>query len=244
MDYFGDRHQAFTKSHNIILTEILPQMNDMDSGYTAFNIERIPEKHRWLYLDLIALFPCGSLRIAHKDGNRYWHPEFDDPEYLFQYARNASPEYPKQSSNKFYVGGQLNKILRHYIGREGRRETGKKAIPCNEGGWVLLEDLLQLDFIWNDRRDYRWESMNDRRRFLLTRQARIGLIVELTVAENRLKGKTRFQIIRSQIHSLEQRPSTRHMVDGSCQLPSEHPADTQKMLNFPWSPREFSRSST
>ena len=76
--YFGDRHQAFTKSHNIILTEILPQMNDMDSGYTAFSIERIPEKHRWLYLDLIALFPCGSLRIAHKDGNRYWHPEFDE----------------------------------------------------------------------------------------------------------------------------------------------------------------------
>ncbi|MCV6576684.1 MAG: hypothetical protein OIF58_13200, partial [Cohaesibacter sp.] len=92
-------------------------------------------------------------------------------------------------------GTQLNKILRHYIGRPGRNETRKKYIKCNEGGWVLLEDLLSLDFIWKDDRYYRWEEEHDRRNFLVTRKERIGLIVELTVAEYRLKGKTRFQIM-------------------------------------------------
>ena len=146
-------------------------------------------------LDLIKHFPFGSLRIAHEDGARYWHPEYDDPTCLFQFARRDRPEYPKHYSDKFYVGTQLNKILRHYIGREGQRETGKHSITCNEGGWVLLEDLLMLDFIWKDGKNYRWEEKNDRKEFLETRKTRIGLIVELTVAENRLKGKTRFQIM-------------------------------------------------
>jgi len=52
-----------------------------------------------------------------------------------------------------------------------------------------------LDFIWKDGKNYRWEEKNDSKEFLETRKTRVGLIVELTVAENRLKGKTRFQIM-------------------------------------------------
>ena len=44
------------------------------------------------------------------------------------FPRDARPEYPDKSSDKFYVGTQLNKILRHYIGQEGKRETNKKPI--------------------------------------------------------------------------------------------------------------------
>ena len=171
------------KSHHMIVNEILPQLDDVDSGYTPYNIERIPETSRWLYLNLMEHFPFGSLRIAPKDGTRYWHPEFDDHQCLFQFPKHEGPSYPKHNDDKFYVGTQLNKILRHYIGRPGRNETRKKYVKCNEGGWVLLEDLLSLDFIWKDNRYYRHEEEHNWRNFLVTRKERIGLIVELTVAE-------------------------------------------------------------
>ena len=98
-------------------------------------------------------------------------------------------------SNKFRAGKRLNRILRHYIGREAGSETGNQVIRCNEGGWVLLEDLISIDFIWKDWRRYHWESANNRAMFLETRKMRIGLIVELTVAEYRYKGKARFQVM-------------------------------------------------
>ena len=141
-------------------------------------------------------FPMvGSFRIAPKDGTRYWHPEFDDEERLFRFPRDARPEYPQKESAKYKVGTQLNKILRHYIGQEGQKQTNWEPIKCNEGGWVLLEDVLSLDYLWRDGRSYRWEEENNRERFLITRRDRIGLIVELTVAECWLKGKTRFQLM-------------------------------------------------
>lgn len=89
----------------------------------------------------------------------------------------------------------MNKILRHYIGREGRYESGWSEVRCIEGAWVLLEDLLRKDYIWRDKRYYDWEEKNDYASFLETRRSRIGVIVELTVAESRQKGKTRFQIM-------------------------------------------------
>ena len=55
--------------------------------------------------------------------------------------------------------------------------------------------MLSLDYVWRDGRRYRWEEDNDREQFLITRKERIGLIVELTVAECWLKGKTRFQLM-------------------------------------------------
>ena len=157
------------KSHDMITNEILPQLDDMDLGYTTHNIDGIPEQSRWLYLDLIQQFPVGSLRIAPKDGTRYWHPEYDDEECLFRFARDARPAYPDKESDKFYVGNKLNKILRHYIGQEGKRETKNRPIKCNEGGWVLLEDMLSLDYFWRDGGYYRWEERNDRGKFLETR---------------------------------------------------------------------------
>lgn len=140
-------------------------------------------------------YPFGDLCIAHKDGVRYWHPDYDDPKYLSPYSRNETPDYPEQSSNKFRVGKRLNRLLRHYIGREGSYDTGHHVLTCNEGGWILLEDLLCIDFIWKDWGRYEPEKRNDKAKFLETRNSRIGLIVELTVAESRQQGKRRFQIM-------------------------------------------------
>ena len=183
------------EDHNTIVTEILPQLDDMDPGNNKFSIEGIPEGQRRLYLDLNYHFPVGSFRIAPKDGTRYWHPEYDDENRLFRFPRDARPEYPEKESAKYRVGTQLNRILRHYIGQDGQRQTNWTQIKCNEGGWVLLEDVLALDYLWKDGRGYRWEQENNRERFLITRRERIGLIVELTVAECWLKGKTRFQLL-------------------------------------------------
>ena len=183
------------EDHNTIVTEILPQLDDMDPGNNKFSIDGIPEAQRRLYLDLNYHFPVGSFRIAPKDGTRYWHPEYDDEYRLFRFPKDARPEYPEKESAKYRVGTQLNKILRHYIGQVGQKQTNWAPIKCNEGGWVLLDDVLALDYLWKDGRGYRWEQENNRERFLITRRERIGLIVELTVAECCLKGKTRFQLL-------------------------------------------------
>ena len=183
------------EDHNTIVTEILPQLDDMDPGNNKFSIDGIPEAQRRLYLDLNYHFPEGSFRIAPKDGTRYWHPEYDDENRLFRFPKDARPEYPEKESAKYRVGTQLNKILRHYIGQNGQKQTNWAPIKCNEGGWVLLDDVLALDYLWRDGRGYQWEQENNRERFLITRRERIGLIVELTVAECWLKGKTRFQLL-------------------------------------------------
>ena len=183
------------EDHNTIITEIIPQLDDMDPDNTEFSVDGIPEAQRRLYLDLRKHFPEGSFRIAPKDGTRYWHPEYDDENRLFRFPKDARPVYPEKESNKYRVGKQLNKILRHYIGREGQKQTNWNPIGCNEGGWVLLDDILALDYLWKDNRKYRWEEENNRERFLITRRDRIGLIVELTVAECWLQGKTRFQLL-------------------------------------------------
>ena len=183
------------EDHNTIVTEILPQLDDMDPGNNKFSIDGIPEAQRRLYLDLNHHFPEGNFRIAPKDGTRYWHPEYDDENRLFRFPKDARPRYPEKESDKYRVGTQLNKILRHYIGQDGQKQTNWAPIKCNEGGWVLLDDVLALDYLWRDGRSYQWEQENNRERFLITRKERIGLIVELTVAECWLKGKTRFQLL-------------------------------------------------
>ena len=183
------------EDHNAIVTEILPQLDDMDPGNNKFSIDGIPEAQRRLYLDLNYHFPEGNFRIAPKDGTRYWHPEYDDENRLFRFPKDARPRYPEKESDKYRVGTQLNKILRHYIGQDGQKQTNWAPIKCNEGGWVLLDDVLALDYLWRDGRSYQWEQENNRERFLTTRKERIGLIVELTVAECWLKGKTRFQLL-------------------------------------------------
>ena len=183
------------EDHNTIVTEILPQLDDMDPGNNKFSIDGIPEAQRRLYLDLNYHFPEGNFRIAPKDGTRYWHPEYDDENRLFRFPKDARPRYPEKESDKYRVGTQLNKILRHYIGQDGQKQTNWAPIKCNEGGWVLLDDVLALDYLWRDGRSYQWEQENNRERFLITRKERIGLIVELTVAECWLKGKTRFQLL-------------------------------------------------
>ena len=71
----------------------------------------------------------GSFRIAPKDGTRYWHPEYDDGE---------RPEYPQKESDKFKVGTQLNKILRHYIGQDGKKQTNwPRSVVMKVDGFCL-----------------------------------------------------------------------------------------------------------
>lgn len=56
------------QSHNIIINEILPQLDDMDSNYVQCDLESIPEAFRRFYLNLIEKYPFGSWRFTHKDG--------------------------------------------------------------------------------------------------------------------------------------------------------------------------------
>ena len=84
------------------------------------------------------------------DGVRYCHPDFDDGHFLASYRGHRSPEYPREGTPKYLAGGDLNKVLRHCIGRYERKYTGGFALKCDEGAWVLIEDLIQYDNLWHD----------------------------------------------------------------------------------------------
>ena len=93
------------------------------------------------------------------------------------------------------AGGDLNKVLRHCIGKVDRKYTGDYPLKCDEGAWVLIEDLIQYDNIWHDGHDYCGAVTNNNRILANTiKKQRVGWIVDLTGAESDHKGKVRFQI--------------------------------------------------
>ena len=57
------------EDHNTIVTEILPQLDDMDPGNNKFSIDGIPEAQRRLYLDLNYHFPRRQLSYC----TQRWH---------------------------------------------------------------------------------------------------------------------------------------------------------------------------
>jgi len=96
-------------------------------------------------------YHIGTLSMVPRNGVRYWHQDFNDPNYLAPYSKEDKVEYPKQNTPEYKAGGSLNYALRHHIGRED--ENGR-IIKCNQAAWVLIEDLLRIDSIWKDRENY------------------------------------------------------------------------------------------
>ncbi len=124
----------------------------------------------------------------------YCHPDFDDVNFLDSYRGHPTPSYPERGSAKFDAGGDLNRLLRHCIGKVDRK-TGDYPLRCDEGAWVLIEDIIQYDNIWHDGHDY-CAAVKDKNRILANtiKKQRVGWVVDLTVAENSYKGKVGFQI--------------------------------------------------
>ena len=125
----------------------------------------------------------------------FLHEQFDDARYLSKYDRTDIPKYPGKSAGQYQAGYLLNKILRHHIGKAGNRTTNYQVFRCNEGAWVLLEDLLEQDFLWFDGYDYSRARRHDQNQYIEIKRRRTGLIVDLAVAESRKWGKCRFQIL-------------------------------------------------
>ena len=76
-----------------------------------------------------------------------------------------------------------------------KRHTGDYPLKCDEGAWVLIDDLIQYDDFWYDGHNF-CDAVRDNNRTLANtiRKQRVGWIVDLTVTENNNKGKVRFQI--------------------------------------------------
>ena len=82
--------------------------------------------------------------------------------------------------------------MRHLIGRTDDRGA---ILKCNLGAWVLIEDLLEKDYLWHDKLRYWNAKRYNTGEANRIKKSRIGLIVDLTLAEYRKKGKSRFQIL-------------------------------------------------
>ena len=138
------------------------------------------------------MFEAGKLSITPRNGVRYWHEDYNDPDYLAPYAKDDHIPYPERGEWKFKAGGSLNYALRHQVGRTDDRGS---ILKCNLGAWVLIEDLLEMDYLWHDHQRYRNAMRYNTGEAIRIKKSRIGLIVDLTLAEYRVKGKSRFQIL-------------------------------------------------
>ena len=186
--------------HFEVIDNLIPEMDeDIESERREVEQEQGPSEansaNTRFYVDIRRKYKVGRLRCPPLDGVRYCHPDFDDANFLDSYRGHPSPEYPKVGTPKYREGGDLNKVLRHCIGKVDRKLTGEYPLKCDEGAWVLIEDLIQYDNIWHDGDDYCGAIRdNDRIRANTIRKQRVGWIVDLTVAENKYKGQVRFQI--------------------------------------------------
>ena len=182
-----------------IINEIMPEMGQYNDEYVSGEVMGLTKEQRErYYLDIVKEFPVGALVLTPMFGVRYRHASFDNNKILFPRDKDNLPPYPRKGSAEYNAGHQLNKILRHYIGRKGSYHAGGNVIRCNEGAWVLLEDLLRIDFIWGDEENYDQAKRNDHDRYHRIKQRRTATIVKLTIAECELKGKRRFQLLSLQ----------------------------------------------
>ena len=183
------------ESNDVIVYDILPEMGEISGVYQATEKMNLTPEEEEFYAHIEEHFPVGTLAVVPMNGTMYLHEQFDDARYLSRYDKTDTPKYPRKDSGDYQAGYQLNKILRHHIGKAGNRATNHEIFRCNEGAWVLLEDLIEQDFLWYDGCDYGQARRHDQRQFLEIKRRRTGLIVDLAVAESRKWGKCRFQIL-------------------------------------------------
>ena len=80
---------------------------------------------------------------------------FCHPDWSF--VRRTGPFTDIEESRKWYAMEAvkfIQKDLRHYIGKTGCYRIGNQEvpiIPCDDGGWVRLDVLLELDVVWCHR---------------------------------------------------------------------------------------------
>ena len=178
--------------HGEVINEIFPNMDVFDRNYQPNGSVNINQETRDYYVDIDSLFEAGKLSITPRNGVRYWHEDYNDPDYLAPYAKDDHIPYPERGEWKFKAGGSLNYALRHQIGRTDGRGS---ILKCNLGAWVLIEDLLEMDYLWHDHQRYKYAMRYNTGDAIRIKKSRIGLIVDLTLAEYRVKGKSRFQIL-------------------------------------------------
>ena len=91
----------------------------------------------------------GFLKIVPNTGCHFFNYKFySGGEYGVHYRfgqRNKLSDYEDQ------VSSDLNRILRHHIGRASEPQS----LPCDDAGWVPINDVLQNEAIWRHER-LRW----------------------------------------------------------------------------------------
>ena len=91
----------------------------------------------------------GLLKIVPNTGCHFFNYKFySGVEYGVDYRfgqRNKLSDYEDQ------VSSDLNRILRHHIGRASEPQS----LPCDDAGWVPINDVLQNEAIWRHER-LRW----------------------------------------------------------------------------------------
>ena len=91
----------------------------------------------------------GFLKIVPNTGCHFFNYKFySGVEYGVDYRfgqRNKLSEYEDE------VSTDLNRILRHHVGRASEPQS----LPCDDAGWVPINDVLQNEAIWRHER-LRW----------------------------------------------------------------------------------------
>ena len=91
----------------------------------------------------------GFLKIVPNTGCHFFNYKFySGVEYGVDYRfgqRNKLSDYEDQ------VSSDLNRILRHHIGRASEPQS----LPCDDAGWVPINDVLLNEAIWRHER-LRW----------------------------------------------------------------------------------------
>ena len=91
----------------------------------------------------------GFLKIVPNTGCHFFNYKFySGVEYGVDYRfgqRNKLSDYEDK------VSSELNRILRHHIGRASEPQS----LPCDDAGWVPINDVLQNEAIWRHER-LRW----------------------------------------------------------------------------------------
>ena len=88
----------------------------------------------------------GFLKIVPNTGCHFFNYKFySGVEYGVDYRfgqRNKLSDYEDE------VSSALNRILRHHVGRASEPQS----LPCDDAGWVPINDVLQIEAIWRHDR--------------------------------------------------------------------------------------------
>ena len=106
-------------SNDVIVYDILPEMGEISGVYQATERMSLTKEEEAYYANIEELFPVGTLAVVPMNGTMYLHEQFDDERYLSKYDKTEAPMYPRKDSGEYKAGYQLNKILRHHIGKAG-----------------------------------------------------------------------------------------------------------------------------